>query len=86
MGTEVTFSEVKVPKLDGYTFVGVKFSSETLVIEAGETAQVTAVNTYKQGGLAVTGVSAVTEAAVVGVLLLLAGGAALLIRRKRVAL
>lgn len=87
VGTKVTFSEVNVPQLDGYTFTGVEFAPETLTVQGGgETVQVAAVNTYKQGGLAVTGGTAATGAVIVGVLLLLAGSAALLIRRKRAVL
>ena len=85
-GTTVTFGEVKIPEVDGYTFAGVEFSPETFTIQAGETTQVAAVNTYKKGGLAITGGSAVTGAVLAGVLLMLAGGTVLLARRKRAAL
>lgn len=81
-GTRVTFSEINVPALDGYTFAGVEFTEKTMIIQGGEIANVAATNTYKQSGLAVTGGSAITGAATAGALLLLAGGAALMIRRK----
>jgi hypothetical protein len=63
----VRTTEVNVPQLDGYTFTGVEFAPETLTVQGGETVQVAAVNTYKQGGLAVTGGTAATGAVIVGV-------------------
>ena len=57
VGTKVTFNEVKVPNLDGYSFTGVEFSPKTVTVKAGETVHVSATNTYKkgEGGMAVTG-------------------------------
>ncbi len=85
VGTKVTFSEINVPKLEGYTFKGVEFSPETITIEAGKTEQVEAVNTYEEGELAVTGAGAVTGMALTGALLMLAGGALMVYRRQRAA-
>ena len=82
-GTEVSFDEIRVPTLDGYTFSGVEFAPATLTVTAGEVAQVTAENTYRKGDLAVTGGAVASGAAIVGVLLVLAGGAVLMLRRMR---
>ncbi|MCB1298120.1 MAG: choice-of-anchor A family protein [Microthrixaceae bacterium] len=82
-GTEVSFGEVRVPAFDGYTFGGVEFTPATLIVTAGEIAQVTAENTYRKGDLAVTGGAAASGVVIAGVLLLLAGGAVLMLRRMR---
>ena len=84
VGTKVTFNEVKVPNLDGYTFTGVEFSPKTVTVNAGETVHVSATNTYKkgEGGMAVTGANGVSVIAGVGFLLLLAGGATYMVRRR----
>src|SRR5699024_8729654 len=36
VGTVVSFDEIDVPDLDGFTFTGAEFSSESLEISAGE--------------------------------------------------
>ncbi|HLR58477.1 MAG TPA: DUF5979 domain-containing protein, partial [Beutenbergiaceae bacterium] len=82
VGTVVSFSEVEVPALDGYTFTGAEFSPESLEITADDNQTVTVTNTYAKESLSVTGVST-TGVAVAGLLLLLTGGAALAVRRRR---
>src|SRR5699024_3517615 len=46
VGTVVSFDEIDVPDLDGFTFTGAEFSSESLEISAGESQEVTVTNTY----------------------------------------
>src|SRR5699024_4810481 len=46
VGTVVSFDEIVVPDLDGFTFTGAEFSSESLFISAGESQEITAMNTY----------------------------------------
>src|SRR5699024_10280230 len=52
VGTVVSFDEIDVPDLDGYTFTGAEFSPESLEITAGETQEVTLSNTYQQDEVA----------------------------------
>src|SRR5699024_9829939 len=52
VGTVVSFDEIDVPDLDGYTFTGAEFSPESLEIAAGETQEVTLSNTYQQDEVA----------------------------------
>ena len=83
VGTKVTFTEVKVPDVEGYTFKGVAFSPQTLTIEDGKNLQVTATNTYEKGALAVTGATGVTVLAVAGAMFLVAGVTMLVLRRRQ---
>src|SRR5699024_8542507 len=46
VGTVVSFSEIDTPLVDGFTFTGAEFSSESLEISAGESQEVTVTNTY----------------------------------------
>src|SRR5690625_6285941 len=46
MCTVVNIDLIEVSDLDGNTFTGAEFSSETLEISAGETQEVTVTNTY----------------------------------------
>src|SRR5690625_2588040 len=46
VGTVVSFDEIDVPDLDGFTFTGAEFSSESLEISADESQEVTVTNTY----------------------------------------
>src|SRR5699024_6466354 len=46
VGTVVSFDVIDVPDLDGFTFTGAEFSSESLEMSAGESQAVTVTNTY----------------------------------------
>src|SRR5690625_5538363 len=46
MCTVVNIDLIEVSDLDGNTFTGAEFSSETLEISAGESQEVTVLNTY----------------------------------------
>ncbi len=84
VGTKVTFEEIKVPTVEGYTFKHVSFTQKTVEIEAGKTVQVTATNTYDKGEtLAKTGASGVVVGAVTGLTLLTLGAGLLLLQRRR---
>lgn len=48
VGTVVTFSEVNVPQISGYTFEGVTFAPATVTIADGSVVAVTVTNTYKK--------------------------------------
>ncbi len=83
IGTVVSFEEVKIPTVKGYTFKGVEFSANDIEITDGETLVVSATNTYqKDGSLAVTGATAPGVAGAALVLLILGGGALALLRRR----
>lgn len=81
-GTKVTFSEVNVPNLDGYTFTGVKFTPETLTIARSAVATVTAENTYRGDVIVKTGGGAAVGLTALGSAFLLAAGAVFALRRK----
>ena len=84
-GTVVTLTEGKLPAAPkGYVFVSNKLSAATITIEADGNPDIawSVTNTYKEGGLAVTGMDA-TGPILAGALLLLAGGAALVFSRRK---
>lgn len=75
VGTEVTFEEIDVPTIQGYKWKESVFSDSNIVVEAGETHDVTLLNKYvKEGGrLPVTGAGAIGTLALLGGGSLLAG-------------
>ena len=81
-GTVVTLSEPTAPKVDGYTWKGVAFSQEKIVIGEQDAPVLTATNTYESDdNLAKTGAAGIGLGLGLGVALL--GLGAMAVRRSR---
>lgn len=73
IGTEVTFSEPSAPSVSGYVWDGVQFSQQSIVISGESDASVTAVNTYSEQKLAVTGAAGLGLGVLLGAGMLVTG-------------
>ncbi|MCI1865333.1 MAG: DUF5979 domain-containing protein [Bifidobacterium sp.] len=80
MGTVVSFSESKVPSVDGYGFSNTSFSSQKITIGDGTNPVITVTNTYTKN-LAATG-TAVLGVLGASLVALLAGTAFTILRRR----
>ncbi|WP_344680788.1 DUF5979 domain-containing protein [Leucobacter komagatae] len=83
VGTSVTLKEIKIPKLEGYTFTGVTFTPDTFKIATGQPLQITAENTYRNTPLVTTGNEGFLALATLGGVLTVGGFTLALLARKR---